>query len=63
MYFEGAPKRDLKDFYDYREELNRLIDAIKGGAKFIVIEGPRRIGKTSLLLTAMGPDRTTYHRY
>jgi len=29
MYFEEAPKRDLKDFYDYREELNRLIEAIK----------------------------------
>jgi len=54
MYFEEAPKRDLKDLYDYREELNGLIEAVNGGARLIVIEGSRRTGKTSLLLTALG---------
>jgi hypothetical protein len=54
MYFEEAPKRDIKDLYDYSEELNRLREAIEGGARLITLEGPRRTGKTSLLLTALG---------
>lgn len=54
MFFDEAPKRDLKDLYDYREELGQLVDAVRGGARLTVIEGQRRTGKTSLLLTALG---------
>jgi AAA+ ATPase superfamily predicted ATPase len=53
MYFEEQPKSDLKDLYNYREELNLLIQAVKRGDRLIVIEGRRRTGKTSLLLTAL----------
>jgi AAA+ ATPase superfamily predicted ATPase len=53
MYFEEAPKREIKDLYDYKEELNQLVEAIEGGSRLIVIEGPRRAGKTSLLLTGL----------
>lgn len=32
MFFDEKPKRDLKDLYDYREELGQLVDAVRGGA-------------------------------
>ena len=54
MFFDEAPKRDIRDLYDYREELDQLVEAVKGGARLIVIDGQRRTGKTSLLLTALG---------
>ena len=53
MYFDEAPKRTVKDLYNYKDELNTLVEAMEGGAKLIVIEGPRRAGKTSLLLTGL----------
>ncbi len=49
MYFDPNPKEDLKDFYNYKEELKTIIDSIKRGEKVIIIKGIRRTGKTSLM--------------
>ncbi len=54
MFFDEAPKRELKDLFNYRSELNQLSVSLAEGSRITVLEGPRRTGKTSLLLTALG---------
>lgn len=53
MYFDEAPKRDIDDFYNYRAELTELASGLKGGTRLTIVEGLRRTGKTSLILTAL----------
>ncbi len=53
MYFEEAPKRAKKDFYNYAEQLNSLVTGLKSGTRLTVVEGLRRTGKTSLILTGL----------
>jgi AAA+ ATPase superfamily predicted ATPase len=50
----NRPKTDPLDLYNYRAELATLVEAVKTGARLLVIEGSRRTGKTSLLLTGLG---------
>jgi len=53
LYFDERPKSSRKDLYDMREELEQLVAALNRNDPLIVIVGLRRIGKTSLLQTAM----------
>jgi AAA+ ATPase superfamily predicted ATPase len=53
LYFDERPKSSRKDLYDMREELEQLLTALNRKDPLIVIVGLRRIGKTSLLQTAL----------
>lgn len=53
MYFDERPKSSRKDLYDMREELEQVLSALDRKDPLVVILGLRRIGKTSLLQTAM----------
>ena len=46
----------MADFFNYRNELNRLTTGILGGQRMIVVEGLRRTGKSSLIRTALNTD-------
>ena len=52
VYFDLRPKRDREDFFNYERELQRLLEAFRR-ERFVLVLGPRRVGKTSLLLTAL----------
>ncbi|MEM2481061.1 MAG: ATP-binding protein [Candidatus Hadarchaeales archaeon] len=57
MYFDLEPKSVREDLYDFDEQFNKLLDLLRGErarAPMVVIIGPRRAGKTSLLQTALG---------
>jgi len=54
MLFDVAVKEDIKDFYNYRKELKELKASIEAGDRLIVIKGPRRVGKTSLMRVVFG---------
>lgn len=60
MLFDEAPKTSLADFFDFRDELQMFRDALAKGRRHIVVTGLRRMGKTSLLLTALNEDRIPY---
>jgi AAA+ ATPase superfamily predicted ATPase len=56
MYFDLEPKSTREDLYDFDEPFGKLLDLLRGKrarAPMIVIVGPRRAGKTSLLQTAL----------
>lgn len=53
MYFDERPKNTKKDLYGRKDELTRLLQSIKDKRALIIITGPRRVGKTSLLQTAL----------
>ncbi len=48
MYFDTAPKTDRKDFFNYEEEFEGVVKAIRR-ERLIVIKGLRRVGKSSLM--------------
>jgi AAA+ ATPase superfamily predicted ATPase len=52
MLFDPEPKRSKKDFYDREEELRELLEAMRR-EKLVVIQGIRRLGKSSLLNVAL----------
>ena len=54
MLFDEAPKTDRSDLYDFREEQDGFLRALKEGARLVTIVGLRRTGKSSLLLTGLG---------
>ncbi len=60
MYFDRAPKNNLSDLYDYRNEYDNLLNSLKKGARLVIIKGLRRMGKTSLLLTALSGLKRPY---
>lgn len=56
MYFDLEPKSLREDLYDFDQEFQKLLDLLRGRraqAPIILITGPRRAGKTSLLQTAL----------
>jgi uncharacterized protein len=53
MLFDEAPKTDRSDLYDFREEQDSFLRALKEGARLVTIVGLRRTGKSSLLLTGL----------
>lgn len=52
MLFDPEPKRKKRDFYNREIELRELLDSIEK-EKFVVIQGIRRLGKSSLLNVAL----------
>lgn len=52
MLFDVQAKEKKEDFYNYSEELGRLKSAIGAGERLMVVKGPRRVGKTSLMKVA-----------
>lgn len=57
MLFDQRPKNSPRDMYNYTSELARLKSAIKKHSPLIIIDGLRRTGKTSMLLTATIGDK------
>ena len=56
MLFDLEPKSKREDLYDFEEQLNDLLAMLKGrraSAPMIRVVAPRRLGKTSLVLTAL----------
>jgi len=52
-YLREGPKHDPDEFYGYDEELGRVADSMThGGRRIVEVLGLRRVGKTSLVLTA-----------
>lgn len=60
MFFDEAPKTSLADFFDFRDELGTFRDALRKGRRLIVVTGLRRMGKTSLVLTALSEEGVPY---
>jgi len=52
MLFDVQAKERKGDFYNYSEEMASLASAIGSGERLIVVKGPRRVGKTSLMKVA-----------
>jgi len=50
LLFDLAPKTSRKDLYDFSEELENLYRSYRS-ARLVAVVGPRRAGKTSLILT------------
>jgi len=48
-FFDSMPKERRSEFYEYNGYLDKFLNLTKGGARLVVIEGLRRMGKTSLL--------------
>ncbi len=53
MYFDEAPKTERKDIFNYSEQFEKLLSSLSEGRRLITIEGRRRTGKTSLLLSCL----------
>lgn len=53
MYFDEAPKNNRSDLFGFDEQLHTLVRLLRDGTRLTRIEGLRRTGKTSLLLTAL----------
>jgi len=50
VLFDLTPKRCRRDFYDFEHELEQL-HRLYMSSRIVAVLGPRRIGKTSLILT------------
>ncbi|MDI6820305.1 MAG: ATP-binding protein [Candidatus Hodarchaeaceae archaeon] len=61
MLFDPEPKKDKKDFYNREAELQELLESIKR-EKFVVIQGIRRLGKSSLLNVALAESKHPFVR-
>ncbi len=59
MLFDLAPKTSRKDLYDFNEELEKLYRDYMS-ARLVAVIGPRRAGKTSLILTFLNEYRIPY---
>jgi len=56
MYFDLEPKSSREDLYDFNEQFDKLLDLLQGRRArdpLIIVTGSRRVGKTSLLQTAI----------
>lgn len=53
MLFDVRPKTSIKDLFGRRAEYLYFKDSIEKGRNFIIITGPRRIGKTSFLYATL----------
>ena len=59
MLFSPEPKVNEEDLFDFRVELNQLINAIRA-SRLTIITGIRRSGKTSLMNVALRKAGLTY---
>jgi len=60
LLFDEAPKTSLADFFNFRDELGTFRDALRKRRRLVVVTGLRRMGKTSLLLTALSEEGAPY---
>lgn len=60
MLFDPAPKTRKEDLYDREAELEALFKSFRRGERLIVIQGVRRIGKSSLLNVALAESGLPY---
>ncbi|MDG6907801.1 MAG: ATP-binding protein, partial [Nitrososphaerota archaeon] len=60
MYFDEAPKSSKKDIFNYSEEFQKLLTSLSEGRRLIQINGRRRSGKTSLLLSCLNELKHPY---
>lgn len=56
MLFDPEPKKRKEDFYDREAEMRELLRSLEG-EKLVVIQGIRRLGKSSLLNVALGESK------
>jgi AAA+ ATPase superfamily predicted ATPase len=59
VLFDLAPKKCRRDFYNFDQELEQLHRFYLSG-RVVAVLGPRRIGKTSLILTFLNEWRVPY---
>lgn len=59
MLFDPEPKKEKRDFYDREAELHELLESIEK-EKFVVIQGIRRLGKSSLLNVALAESKRPF---
>jgi AAA+ ATPase superfamily predicted ATPase len=59
MLFDPEPKKKKKDFYNREAELRELLESIEK-EKFVVIQGIRRLGKSSLLNVALAESKRPF---
>ena len=59
MLFDPEPKKKKRDFYDREAELHELLKSIEK-EKFVVIQGIRRLGKSSLLNVALSESKNPF---
>jgi len=57
LYFDERPKDNKKSLYNREEELSKLVNELRKGAPLILLLGLRRVGKTSLLYTALNESK------
>lgn len=60
VLFDTGPKEDKNDLFGRGVELKKLEEAIKNKDRLIVIYGPRRVGKTSLLHVFLNEKQMPY---
>jgi AAA+ ATPase superfamily predicted ATPase len=58
-YFNPEPKTKKEEFFNMKEEIDRLSKGLKHG-KLVVVSGLRRYGKTSLILTYLNEEKYDY---
>lgn len=59
MLFNPEPKKEKKDLYNREAELRELLDSIEK-EKLVVIQGIRRLGKSSLLNVALAESKRPF---
>lgn len=65
MYFDLKPKDNRSDLYDFDEEYEKLTTSLEGrpsAAPFVIVTGLRRMGKTSLMKSALNETDSFYLR-
>ncbi len=60
MLFDIEPKTRREDLFGRDNELNSIVNFIKGRSRFLIIYGVRRIGKTSVLRVALNEANVPY---
>ena len=61
MLFSPEPKRRREDLFDFEEELQRFVNAVRDPlVRMVVVTGLRRTGKTSLLLVGLAEAELPY---
>lgn len=59
MLFDLSPKTSRRDFYNFDEELEKL-HKLFWNSRIVAVIGPRRAGKTSLILTFLNEYRVPF---
>lgn len=60
MLFDIRPKSSRNELYGREKELDQLLDSLRSETPLVVLLGVRRVGKTSLMKTALSELDTPY---